>query len=298
MSSRQLNSGPLLDGGSAARVAWWQPLQLDEVARTVRSAWSAWMRDWIGLPIAPCVGVTCTLAQETAALADLGWEPVGTRGCAAAWMAVGHGAVEKIQAAMFGADPHVPSPFVDRDGIAHAVAADARAALPGNLRHSLGLDCDPAQSGPRPGIFKPWSGGVVAAPRDGIPLEWSLLLNAECVRALVQVRETPLVGRIQDHRTGLIPLEQAMAEHKLLIQAQLTGCELDFGHLEDLRIGDVVPLTHALDAPLFVSTAAEDHFCSAFLGGQAGLKAIELVRNRPFIDCGTPTTLHENSHDL
>ena len=70
----------------------------------------------------------------------------------------------------------------------------------------------------------------------------------------------------------------ALADRKVSLRIELSSCELDLGCLEGLHVGDIVPLAHSLDAPLRVSTAQGTRICEGYLGRQAGVKVIELVR--------------------
>jgi hypothetical protein len=275
-----LSPSPFLDGDSAERLSWWPQHHLDSVARTAQGAWSAWMRDWIPAAVSVSDGVTCGLAHDSLGLAELQWEPLGGRGRAAAWIEVRQRPVDKIQEALFGAD-RLPAPLGPREGVAPAVAAQAWSALICTLREALCLDCDGGQPSPARGIFKPWSGYVLVSPPGGVPLAQSLLLNAECVHALIGLPGRPGGDGAPQSSVGTSSLEEALAGHSLLIRAELAGCELDLGELENLRIGDIVSLAHALDEPLLVSTPDDVPFCAGFLGRHAGSKAIELIRPAP-----------------
>ena len=283
MSSLGTKPDAFLDGNTADVLTWWQPGLLDQAARTVRAAWSAWTHDWISASIPGSGGCTCTLAHQSPSHAEVRWDPIGTRGKAAAWIEVRHNPIENVQEAIFGLDHQLPAPPDAREGMATAVAHGAWAALAGTLRDCLSLDCDDAQPRPPLGAFKPWSGCVVVSPPNGGPLAHSLLLNAECVRVLLQLQgiDRPAAEHAQHKRIDMTPLQEALAGHKLLIQAELATCEIDLGDLENLGIGDIVPLSHPLDEPLRISTPVDGPFCAAFLGRHAGSKAIELVREPP-----------------
>jgi hypothetical protein len=159
------------------------------------------------------------------------------------------------------------------------VASRAFAALADTLRDCLSLDVDPRQTEPERALFKPWSGLVIVSAPDAGPLFHSLLLNAQCVRMLLRSQANqPTTPKRVPQAPIVTSVEQALADHKLPIQVELAGCELDLGTLQSLRLGDIVPLSHALDEPLLVSTPAYGAFCAGFLGRQAGSKAIELLR--------------------
>jgi flagellar motor switch protein FliM len=142
------------------------------------------------------------------------------------------------------------------------------------------LDVDPGQTNPDRAVFQPWSGGVLLSLPNAGALLPSLLLNPQCVRVLLgsQASHPMVPERARRAPPITVTVEQALAGHTLPIQAELAGCELDLGTLQSLRLGDIVPLPHALDEPLLVSTPVYGTFCAGFLGRQAGSKAIELLR--------------------
>ena len=189
--------------------------------------------------------------------------------------------VAQIQAVMFGAEHHSPAPLRGREGIAQLVASRAWAALADTLRDCLSLEEDPGQAEPEHAAFKPWSGWVWVSMLHASSLFPSLLLNASSVRVVLRSQPgEPTAPKRAQQVPIAVGVEQALADHKLTIRAQLAECELDLGTLQGLRAGDIVPLPHALDEPLLVSTPAYGTFCAGFLGRLAGSKAIELLRHR------------------
>jgi hypothetical protein len=280
MLNLTLAAARFLEENAAARLEWWQTLQLDQIGGAVQGAWSAWEQDWVSMPAPLYERFACSLAHLSAGSADVRWQPLGMRGQAAAWMEVTRDAVGEIQNAIFGPRPEFASPLAPEEDIALGVARDAWAALASTLRDRLFLDADGGQTDPPNYVFKPWSGGVVLSPPQGKPLACSLLLNAECVRGLLQSHGSGVspIELKRNQAVGITPLEEALEEHKLLLRAELDGCEVDVGELENLGLGDIVRLGHRLDEPLRVWTDTEGPLCEAFLGRQAGAKAIELVR--------------------
>jgi Flagellar motor switch protein len=277
MSRPTASPGPFIEAADGAFV-WWESAQLAEIAGCLQAAWSKWAQDWITGGVPRGGECACTLAHDSVDHAAVRWDPVGTRKQAAAWIEVRYDPVIRLQEAIFGAGRHSPAPPRHQEGMAHSVASRAWAALAGTLRGCLSLDADPGQTSPDHAVFKPWSGCVLLSLASG-QLSHSLLLNAQCVRALLRLQPNPTRAPERARQAPIVvSVEQALADHKLQIQVELTGCELDLGTLQGLRVGDIVPLPHSLDEPLLVSTPACGAFCTGFLGRQAGSKAIELLR--------------------
>jgi hypothetical protein len=281
MSNPALSARGFVDGTIAAPLAWWTPQQLDEVAAVVRGAWTSWTQDWVLVSpqFPPSGDANCSLAHDTLGLAETSWCPLGTRQGAAAWIELRPGPTDKIRDALFGADSAGVA-LEPRDGIALAVAQSAWSALLDALRETLGVERDDSQISPAPELFKPWSGCVKVARPNAVAAH-SLLLNGLCVRRLLALPSLPVSGQRQVSQVPLSPLAEALSASKVLVRAELAGCELDIGDLEDLAVGDVVALAHALDEPLQVAFA-RDRLCAAFMGRQGGFKAIELVRQSKF----------------
>ena len=271
---------PLPEAADARPLAWWTPAQLDAVASPAAQAWSAWLRDWVGGAHTGAVTSECAQAHERPERQASVWVPLGRRGGAAAWIDTRGGPEADVLDEIFGADAGGGARQHGQEGIAHSVAARAWAALAENLRGALALDAAEDALGPDALCFKPWSGAVLVSARYSGRLPRTLLLNAECVRALLasQGDDPAATRRPPAPRETMVPLAQALAARKLPIRIELSPCELDLGSLQGLRVGDIIPLSHSLDAPLFVSTAQDVPVCGGFLGRQAGFKAIELVR--------------------
>ncbi|HSV47297.1 MAG TPA: FliM/FliN family flagellar motor switch protein [Ramlibacter sp.] len=140
------------------------------------------------------------------------------------------------------------------------------------MNQALQLQDAQLPGGPQPADLGTWSGAVVAV----LPLERGeirLLLGGEAVAALLPRRPK----RPAMPSTPVVPLATAIGSHKLALAAHLSPFDLDLGSLSMLRVGDVIPLPHPLDAPLWVKTA-DATVCCAFLGQRHGRKAIELVK--------------------
>jgi hypothetical protein len=260
---------------------WWSSAQLDAVGGRVATAWSAWMRDWVRTPAA---GEAEALpAHERPDREKASWVCLGTRGDAAAWIQVRTEPRAEAFEMLFAIEAILAGGgAAGQEGIGQAVATRAWAALADALCAALELAPGEGQSHPDGESFKPWSGCVVVSLAGAGRLPRTLLLNAACARALLgPLAAAPAMDASRKSAAALVPLAQALAGRKLPLRVELSSCELDLGTLEGLRIGDIVPLPHSLEAPLTVSTAQDVRICTGFLGRHAGFKAIELAREAP-----------------
>lgn len=254
---------------------WWTDADLDAVRVSVEDACSAWVQDWLGAALK--IESSVARAHERSPTHRHAWVPLGSRGDRAAWMQARTGAVEDVLHTLFPTEPgHTASPSMQ--GIAHAVAAKAQTALIETLQARTGLGASADEAEPDAALFKPWSGAVLISVTVPGRSAIAVLLNGATVRSFL----APAAGRKEpsqpQQRAALAPLAQALADRTLHLRIGLSSCELDLGTLESLRVGDIVPLPHTLDAPLLVSTVQGVQVCTGFLGGQGGVKAIELAR--------------------
>jgi len=272
-------SAALPSGNEARPLIWWTGAQLEAVMAPVTRTWAAWAHDWVREPHGTAETV-CVQAHERPDRQGATWVALGRRGKAVAWMEVRADAQADVLGEIFGADAHAGTHPSGQQGIASSIASRAWADLGGALREMLALDPADRPDEPEAACFKPWSGAVLVSVRGSHRMPRTLLLNAECVRALLaaQGSDAAATRHSEVPRTMLTPLAQALAARKLPIRVELAPCELDLGSLQGLRVGDIIPLPHSLDAPLLVSTAQDVPVCSGFLGRHAGFKAIELVR--------------------
>ncbi|MDQ0086102.1 hypothetical protein J2W35_006483 [Variovorax boronicumulans] len=72
-------------------------------------------------------------------------------------------------------------------------------------------------------------------------------------------------------------LDQALAAESVALRVVLDGAELNLGQLQELRLDDVVPLTHLLDAPALVMATDGAPVCHGWLGQSEGRLAVELA---------------------
>ena len=123
----------------------------------------------------------------------------------------------------------------------------------------------------------PWCHGV-----------WRLRLPYRAVVALLGEEAPGPATRPTVRDAALLPLGQALGEQRLAVRVELQPVDLSLGQLQDLRLGDVVALDHALDQPLRVVTADGVPVCGAWLGQREGRIAVELD-GRPAARPSVPT---------
>lgn len=138
-----------------------------------------------------------------------------------------------------------------------------------------------AANGPAPlqGI---WSGSLrVAFPVAAST--WELVLSAPAVEEMLKQHQALASARVaQLVQTPLVPLADAMRNHKLQVCVELGGATLSLGQLQTLAAGDIVALDHLLDQPARMALALPQpgadraSLCSAWLGQIQGQMAAQL----------------------
>lgn len=123
-----------------------------------------------------------------------------------------------------------------------------------------------------------WSGAlcVRAAWCGG---EWTLALPWEAVVAAIGP-DAKSASRV-DTGAPSTPqaktrLDHALADRRVTLRVMLEGAQLNLGQIQALRVGDVVPLSHRLDAPTLVVGSDGRQVCDGWLGQSGGHLAVEL----------------------
>jgi hypothetical protein len=120
-----------------------------------------------------------------------------------------------------------------------------------------------------------WSGAVEL----GVPCGLRVLVNAQAVEALLAAPAVGLacVAAAPGRTAPLAAVRDALAPSRLALRAQLQDCVIELGALQDLQVGDVVRVRHALHDPLQLCDAEGRMVCTGFLARRGGAKALELV---------------------
>lgn len=236
----------------------WSDLQLSALALALQRTLQAWQRDW-GLPAGE---VACVPAGEEG---TAHWQPLP--GAAHAWCrdaALSDAQLrEALQVALFA------SPAADRLD-AQSLAAELAQAAWTDFWNRMGALAHGAEAADPYRCFQPWSGAVVASlPWCGRTLR--LLLAGAEAEALL-----PPAPRAAPQPTE--PLLRAIAPLRCTVRAELAPVELSLGAVHALRVGDVLELSHPLEAPLLARSESGALLAEAYLGKAGGHRAIELAR--------------------
>lgn len=273
-----------MPAGSGRPLRWWSVAQLSLVASRLEEARTAWERAW-GLP-APSESCIAELAHE-ADFPDTDWSDLGAKeeviDCFWTLAAPSLPATSMIAEALFGEDSMSAGWVKPKAGIAMEVALEAWQDWLKKLGHRLNRL--PAGNEPplkaSPGLLPdrfPWSGAVqVKMPWLGEA--FYLHLSGHAVAGLLAEMPNTTRGDVDwGARTDrpLVSLGVALAAKRVHLRVKLNAIALEVGSLLQLTPGDMVPLTHGLDAPLRISLEDGCELGSAFLGRISEHKAIEL----------------------
>lgn len=252
----------------AQPLRWWNAAQTEALAVAVGTECESWRDGW---KVATPAEVRCGVASE-AKVGGQDWRCLGARGAALAWY---RGASSQaISAAMFGTpgaqDGQAPGQIAADLAAEFVQQGKQRIAAVLDLHlESSGVDLSPSEA------TRAWSGGVhvaIALPAG----ELELLANGDCVerwlenRGLLRTTCPPAV------RPPLCGVAEALAHRGISLRASLAPCQVDVAQLRDLRPGDVLCLSHAIDAPLSISDARGTFIWPAYLGSAGPFKAVEL----------------------
>ncbi|MFE1574350.1 FliM/FliN family flagellar motor C-terminal domain-containing protein [Comamonas odontotermitis] len=128
----------------------------------------------------------------------------------------------------------------------------------------------------------PWSGELLVSFPMGEET-WKLAISASVVEGmLTQHQVKPFSRGTEVSQRPLVPLAQALRNHRLKVRVELDGATLSLGQLQTLAPGDIVALGHLLDQParLALELPAQRNYsaplCFAWLGQTQGQIAIQL----------------------
>lgn len=150
----------------------------------------------------------------------------------------------------------------------------------GDLPLQAGADVDQAGAAP---VARPWSGALhIRASWCGG--EWTLALPWDAVAAVLGEEAPASRGRDSTPQAGdqsKVRLDLALADRRVALRVMLEGVQLNLGQIQGLRVGDVIPLAHRLDAAAQVVSADGQRVCDGWLGQSEGRLAIELAALPP-----------------
>jgi hypothetical protein len=257
-------SAPWQPAACARPLRRWAPEQMQVICGVLDSCLSEWAAAW-ALRLPQPAASSC--APATPFNAKAGVEMHGRREHAAAWVLPAERLPARIAEALFGRAAESPLALE----LVRACAQDA----PRRVLATFGMDVVEAPETPPPECTLPWSGCVVALPPFGPPV----LLNVAAVQAVLRERE---LERTDTWAPGLpssplVSVAGALSEAPFPLQVHLEGCELEFGVLQDLQVGDLLRVTHRLEAAATVRTPDGCTLFRGYLARRHGRKAVELA---------------------
>lgn len=264
MSSLPDAASPWRRTEAAIALLAWRDAQLAAVQARLEQALRSWQRAW-GLQRCPA-DVEC--AAASGAPAGIEWRVLGTADAAVAW----HGEPSEFDAALARALLDVECATTP---VARNLLATCREQFLQALAGALALRREPSEAHAAPPAAGIWSGAVQAT----LPWGARVLMNAAAVQGLSRSDMPTAVASPTSALppTPLVGLADALADSPLPLRVRLADCELDVGSLQDLRIGDVVRVRHALDAPLLVHDGEGQPVFAGFLARRGAFKALELA---------------------
>jgi hypothetical protein len=231
----------------------WRGEQLQQIAAAFERACRAWEAAW---GLAHTHAVSCR--SPAAADMEKHWGGLAGGLQGDAWIHVPSDLREQVGRELFGLAP-VVSPIASE--VLDACIASLRAHLVEVLHGCAGANL-PA---PDAQALDAWSGWVCLQLHAGA----MLLVDGCSARALAAPAPTPAAPV-----AGLLA---ALAGTCLELRVQLQDFELELGTLQDLQLGDVVRLGHALDAPATVTGPGAKALFSGLLVRTGDRKAVELI---------------------
>lgn len=241
----------------------WRDAELAALAQIVQEPVQAWRAAW-GLPAQPSP-VPCP--SPTASDQEPEWRLIAAGGQGAAWLALAPDFEQGLARSLCGVEA-VHSP------LARGVIAACRDDLPARLLAALRMTAAPGVQPEPARAASPWTGQATV----DLDIGARLLLDATAVATILRGNSVALdKPAVAAARAPLTPIHGAVAGMRLPLQARLADCELEVGNLQDLCVGDIVPLRHRLDEPLQVRDASDALVFGGFLARQGPRKALELA---------------------
>lgn len=259
----------------------WSSAQREAVRSRFAALHRAWCAEWLPAREGAAHEADVQVGEPDAAMASVPEDAACWSFAAASVVTPRYTAINAIAGELFGFDMATVGPGHEAATVATSVVRTAWADWMQRITALLGaFPVEPQEpAGPRgAGVAAdPWSGALcVRWPWcSGL---WSLGLPHGAVAALLgdeairRPAPTPRVEAAPKQR-----LDQALGGEALVLRAMLAGTELNLGQLHALRLGDVLPLEHPLDAPVQIIAADGTPVCHGWLGQSDGRIAVELA---------------------
>jgi flagellar motor switch/type III secretory pathway protein FliN len=259
----------------------WSSAQQEAVRARFAALHSAWCAEWLPAREGAAQAVDVQVSEPDAAMAPVPQDAACWSFSAASVVAPRYTAVNAIAGELFGFDMATLGPGHEAAAVATSVVRTAWADWMQRITALLeAFPVEPQEPAGARGTgiaADPWSGALCVRWSwcGGL---WSLGLPHGAVAALLgdeAARRPAPVARIE--AAPKQRLDQALGGEALVLRAMLAGTELNLGQLQALRLGDVLPLEHLLDAPVQIITADGTPVCDGWLGQSDGRVAVELA---------------------
>jgi flagellar motor switch/type III secretory pathway protein FliN len=253
---------PWLPSSAARPLHWWGAGGLRRLEHALSSVYRQWTAAW-GIDC-PAVQLLCHPAGPQSVAADRPWVALAADARPQAWLSLpGHDDGQLLKA-LFRDDSSTGM-------LAPAVAAGCRQDAIKRVASLFELACATEDGSPPSALLARAGSGAVEVLVTTAP-GLRLLLAPE-----VAARWCRGTGpRAPDRRERLAAATSALAALPVRLHVGLEGCELELAALQELQVGDVVRLDHALASPVAVRHGKE-HLCHAYLGRRGNRKAVELA---------------------
>ncbi|MFZ6876360.1 FliM/FliN family flagellar motor switch protein [Undibacterium sp. Di27W] len=268
------------------KMRWWSALHLDLISGRFDALNAAWDKDW--LASGESKAARAMLASEGSAKTkeSASWRVFYQSDKPFFWLQLPTKHLDHVQEALFADAGSTIGGSKSKGNIGKSVASCAWEDYLVKLTELLvPANTDIKIDSPAQHLYKAWSGAVQ------VHLQWCgmtlmLLLSQTCVEQLLgkDLLNAEAEKRSISHKppkSKLAPLMQAMQHKKVRIRVELSPCEIEIGNLQQIQVGDVIPLPHGLEQALQVKFASGEILCQAYLGVQGQKKAIEIMMATP-----------------
>lgn len=246
----------------ALDACWWSDDDCSRVAGSFRAIWSGWLAEWVPERAVHDAAHGFVAGRDSA---KRPWRLVAAHGDGRIWASTS--CVEEFSArAIFSC----PLAALGSGSVARRVCREASDHWSEVLAAAFAPP--PADQKSIDHLFRPWSGAVVVTLGSADDRAIEFLMDAAAVRSLIG-RHLPAPHTVG---TKLTPLPEALEGVPVRAHAVVAECELEVGELCELRPGDVIPLSTALDAPLRLM-AGDQFLFNGYLGRRGRDRAIEVA---------------------
>ncbi|MFZ6747090.1 FliM/FliN family flagellar motor switch protein [Undibacterium sp. JH2W] len=268
------------------KMRWWSAQHLDLISGRFDALNAAWDKDWLASGESKATRTLLASEGSAGIKESASWRVFYQSDTPFFWLQLPTKHLDHVQETLFTNAGSTTGGSRSKGNVGKSVASSAWEDYLLKLTELLvPANTDMKIDAPAQYLYKAWSGAVQ------VPLQWCgmtlmLLLSQACVEQLLgkDLLNAEAEKRSMSHkppRSRLAPLMQAVQHKKVRIRVELSPCEIEIGNLQQMQVGDVIPLPHGLEQALQVKFANGGILCEAYLGVQGQKKAIELMMATP-----------------